>query len=111
MVGLENSEVKKIVSDFGLEQKVNIELLEEWYNSYRFNIKSSSIYNTDMVLYFVKNYLAENELPTEMIDINVRSDYTKLKSIIYTNKKLNGNFKALQTLIGGESVSVSNFRK
>ncbi len=43
-----------------------------------------------------------------MIDINVRSDYSKLKSIIYTNKKLNGNFKTLQTLIGGESISIAN---
>jgi hypothetical protein len=43
-----------------------------------------------------------------MIDINVRSDYSKLRSIIYTNKKLNGNFETLQTLIAGDSVSVSN---
>jgi len=43
-----------------------------------------------------------------MIDINVRSDYSKLKSIIYTNKKLNGNFTTLQTLIGGDSISTSN---
>jgi len=43
-----------------------------------------------------------------MIDINVRSDYSKLRQIIYTNKKLNGNFETLQTLIAGDSVSVSN---
>ena len=108
MVGFTTDEVKKIVSDFGLNQKVDISLLQEWYDSYRFNIKKDSIYNTDMVLYFIKNYISENELPTEMIDINVRSDYSKLKSIIYTNKKLNGNFRTLQTLIGGESISISN---
>jgi len=53
-------------------------------------------------------FISENGLPREMIDINVRSDYSKLKTIIYTNKKLNGNFKTLQTLIGGESISISN---
>jgi uncharacterized membrane protein len=61
-----------------------------------------------MILYFINKFMINYKLPREMIDINVRSDYSKLKSIIYTNKKLNGNFKTLQTLIGGESISISN---
>ncbi len=70
--------------------------------------REKPIYNTDMILYFIKQFIISYKLPKEMIDINVRSDYSKLKSIIYTNKKLNGNFKTLQTLIGGESISISN---
>ena len=61
-----------------------------------------------MILYFINKYQINNQLPREMIDINVRSDYSKLREIVYTNKKLNGNFETLQTLIAGDSVSVSN---
>ena len=108
MIGFTTDELKETLSYYKLENKVKLSMLEEWYNHYKFNYKNTPIYNSDMVLYFIKEYLNEDELPPEMIDINVRSDYSKLKTIIYTNKKLNGNFKNLQRLIGGESIVISN---
>jgi len=108
LVGLNQQELDQVLIDFKLEDKVDKSILQEWYNSYVFHEKAPPIYNTDMILYFIKEFLSEKGLPREMIDINVRSDYSKLKSIIYTNKKLNGNFKTLQTLIGGQSISISN---
>jgi len=108
LVGLNQRELNQILIDFELEDRVDKSILQEWYNSYIFHEKAQPIYNTDMILYFIKEFISEKGLPREMIDINVRSDYSKLKSIIYTNKKLNGNFATLQTLIGGESISISN---
>ena len=108
MVGFTTDELGEALAYYKLDNKVELSMLEEWYNHYKFNYKNTPIYNSDMVLYFIKEYLNEDELPKEMIDINVRSDYSKLRSIIYSNKKLNGNFKNLQTLIGGESITVSN---
>ncbi len=109
MIGLDNKELDNALKEFKIENKVNKELLKEWYNSYIFSEEvSQPIYNTDMILYFIDEFLLHQKLPKEMIDINVRSDYSKLRSIIYTNKKLNGNFKTLQTLIGGENISISN---
>ncbi len=108
LVGFNQTELNQILIDFGLEERVDKSMLQEWYDSYLFNEKKPSVYNTDMILYFIKEFISENSLPREMIDINVRSDYSKLKTIIYTNRKLNGNFKTLQTLIGGESISISN---
>ncbi len=108
MVGFTTKEIKEALAYYKLENRVEESVLEEWYNHYKFNYKNSSIYNSDMVLYFIKAYLGEDELPREMIDINVRSDYSKLRSIIYTNRKLNGNFKTMQTLIGGEHITISN---
>ncbi len=108
LVGLNSDELEKILSHFEIEKSVERGMLQEWYNNYKFNIKGEAIYNTDMILYFINKFRAENELPKEMIDINVRSDYSKLKSIIYTKKKLNGNFTTLQTLIGGDTISLSN---
>jgi len=109
MVGFDTRELKDTLKAYNIEDKVKISLLKEWYNHYTFSEESSEpIYNTDMILYFVDKFIAHHKLPKEMIDINVRSDYSRLRSIIYTNKKLNRNFKSLQTLIGGESISISN---
>jgi hypothetical protein len=109
LIGVNSKELEKALEYFQIENRVEKELLKEWYNSYIFNEEvSEPIYNTDMILYFIKQFTISYKLPREMIDINVRSDYSKLKSVIYTNKKLNGNFQILQTLIGGESISISN---
>jgi len=107
MIGFNESELTDILEYYKIDVDKNI--LREWYNNYNFSEDAEQkIFNTDMILYFINKYQKTNKLPREMIDINVRSDYSKLRSIIYTNKKLNGNFETLQTLIAGDSVSVPN---
>ena len=109
LVGINDKELDNTLSHFNIEDKVDKKMLQEWYNHYVFSEDNKEpIYNTDMILYFIKEFIIRYKLPREMIDINVRSDYSKLKSIIYTNKRLNGNFDTLQTLIGGESISIAN---
>ena len=107
MVGFNETELEQILNYYQLDIDKNV--LREWYNHYNFSEDSDQkVFNTDMILYFINKYQANNKLPKEMIDINVRSDYSKLRNIIYTNKKLNGNFETLQSLIIGETVSVPN---
>jgi hypothetical protein len=107
MVGFNDSEVDKILNYYKVD--VDKQILKEWYNNYIFSQElPQPVYNTDMILYFISEYQSENKIPTEMIDINVRSDYSKLRHIIYTNKRLNGNFDSLRTLITGDTISVNN---
>ena len=106
MVGLTQSEVDTMLEYYNVA--IDKKILKEWYNNYIFNEDSEAIYNSDMILYFISNYLSEGKIPREMIDINVRSDYSKLRHIIYTNGKLNGNFDILRDLIAGESISLDN---
>lgn len=107
MIGFNESELDEILNYYKID--VDKEILTEWYNNYNFSEDSKQkVYNTDMILYFINKYQKTDKLPKEMIDINVRSDYSKLRSIIYTNKKLNGNFETLQALIAGDTVSVPN---
>ena len=106
MVGLTQDEVDTMLEYYKIDIDKNI--LKEWYNNYIFNEDSKPIYNSDMILNFIKEYLKENKIPKEMIDINVRSDYSKLRHVIYTNGKLNGNFELLQDLIAGELISLDN---
>ena len=106
MIGINEEELNELISYYNVED-IDRTLLKEWYNNYRFSQHTNQkIYNTDMILYYLQHHIDFAKAPDELIDINVRSDYSKLRHIIYTNNKLNGNFETLQTLIGGQSVSI-----
>ena len=110
LVGFTQEEVNEILNYYNIQHSTfNIQhLLKEWYNNYQFSkYVDYKIYNSDTILYFINNY-ENGRLPDEMIDINLRSDYSKLRYLIYTNKKLNGNFKTLQNLIAAESITLTN---
>lgn len=110
MIGLNDSELDNILNSFNISDRVDKKLLEEWYGNYRFNEDiSEPIYNTGMVLYFIKKFIEEDKIPSEMMDINLKREYSKFKNIFYTNNKLNSNFEILQRLIGGESISIASF--
>ncbi|SFP94836.1 AAA family ATPase [Hydrogenimonas thermophila] len=110
MLGLTEDEVKEMMEYFNVPSKY-FELAKEWYDNYQFSKKNDSkIFNTDMISYFVEEYHKENELPRELIDINVRSDYSKLREVIYTNQKLNGNFETLKNLIAGDTIELATIK-
>ncbi len=106
LVGINGAELAELLEYYNLKD-IDLTLLKEWYNNYQFSQDAKEkIYNTDMILYYIDYYLAFKKSPNELIDINVRSDYSKLRDIIYTNGKLNGNFEILNTLISGENISI-----
>ena len=106
LVGFNEEETNKILEYYKIDVDKNI--LKEWYNNYQFNKDVNyKVYNSDMILYLINNY-ENNHLPDEMIDINLRSDYSKLRYLIYTNNKLNGNFRILQSLVTGEDITITN---
>ena len=79
-----------------------------WYNGYRFaKTAVGDLYNTDMVLYYLKHSIPNEPMPRRLIDPNVRIDYTKLRHLLLVNqrisagaKQLNGNFDLLRHVIG-----------
>ena len=80
---------------------------DEWYDNCRFNKRVGyMIYNTDMILYYLKSLIRYGYEPNNLIDINVRSDYTKLRYLVYSDKKLNGNFEILSSLINNEKRTI-----
>jgi len=113
IVGVTDKELKELIAYYNLEDKKDmiISRCKKWYNNYRFNedIKHT-IYNSDMILYYLESLINTNKEPKELIDVNVRTDYTKLKYLVYTNKRLNGNFDLLNQLIQGELVTTTNIK-
>lgn len=72
--------------------------MKNYYDGYLFNKNSiERMFNSDMVLYFlVKIYNCQ--LPEEMLDSNIMSDYTKIKNLFNIIDPVQ-NYKILQKLI------------
>ncbi len=99
-VGVTKEELTQLLEHYSLEKSNSLNI-DDWYNHYRFNERiKDTIYNTDMILYYVKSLILTGEPPRNMVDLNVRTDYSKLRYLVYTNQKLNGNFSILQELFG-----------
>ena len=57
--------------------------MKENYDGYRFSINATEkMYNSNMCLYFLKSYVAFNEVPAKLVDVNIASDYTKLGNML-----------------------------
>ena len=113
MVGVTKDELVDMIEFYGLDDKKEhiISRCDEWYNSYKFNEDvGHTIYNSDMILYYFDSLIRNDEEPRDLIDINVRTDYSKLKFLVYTNQKLNGNFEILNRLILGEEVTTTKIK-
>jgi hypothetical protein len=84
-------------------------MMKLWYDNYCFSKSASnSVFNTDMVWYFLKKLIALGIYPDEMIDPNVKVDYGKLRHLVVLDKRLNGNFSYLARIIETEQVPSSN---
>ena len=107
MLGFTAAEVRGILEsyrDHGVfDQDVDetMAVMGEWYNGYRFAKGARhDLYNTDMVLHYLDETIAEGEPPDDLIDTNVRIDYGKLRHLLTVSQRLNGNFDLLRHLIG-----------
>ncbi|MEM7533372.1 MAG: AAA family ATPase [Chloroflexota bacterium] len=87
-----------------------LEVMKLWYDNYLFSQRAETrVFNSDMVIYFVKQAIREKDIPLRLIDDNVRIDYGKLRHLMSIDNKLNGNFSILRSIIEtGETISTIN---
>ena len=80
-----------------------IEKMKPWYDNYCFAKQSygrTTMYNSNMVLYFVDNYIRSGcEIPDRMIEDNIRVDYNKLRMLIRKDKEFAHDASVIQTLV------------
>lgn len=75
-------------------------LLTQWYDGYRFaEEEDTPVFNSDMVLYFAIALHERGKPPSELIDVNVRTDYLKLRYLVQLGQTLNGNFDRLRAVL------------
>ena len=99
-----------------------LDIMTHWYGNYRFSGDDDTcVFNSDMVLYFIKNYIKRGKLPDDLIDRNVRIDYGKLRHLVIIDRAKtgetgkegkppipNGNFSKLKQIIedGGTTARI-----
>lgn len=79
-----------------------IEMMKPWYDNYCFSTESlnePSMYNSDMVLYFMNRYLLNKRIPNNMLDANIRADYNKLRHLIHVDKTFGENASVVQEIV------------
>lgn len=105
ILGFTEQDVCDMLHYYGLPIEEIVPLMKQWYNNYRFSRKTQTyLFNTDMALYFIKQYLKHGEHPEELIDHNVKIDYGKLRHLMVLNNQLNGNFGYLQNVIATRQI-------
>ena len=86
MMGFTEEELKKLMREQNIneeKQKEILPVMKENYDGYRFSLKrKEKIYNSNMCLYFLNYYIKYSELPEQIIDVNIASDYTKLGKML-----------------------------
>ena len=75
-----------------------IEEMRPWYDNYCFAEECLSdgnrVFNCDMVLYYLRNYVNNGHAPKNMLDPNTKTDYSKLKKLIQLDR-LDGDRKGV----------------
>ena len=84
--------------------------MKPWYDNYCFAKqalkKNTRMFNCDMVLYYLRNYMDYGHAPEEMIDPNTRTDYGKMKKLLQFDK-LDGERKGIIRKIAEEGQIVA----
>ncbi len=104
--------LQPLVSACKLDADALMADVTDWYNGYRFNDDASeTIYNANMVLYFLKNFrLKDCSYPDPMLDDNIASDYGKILGMFSIGDR-DTNFSVLDALISQGEVSAEQRRK
>ena len=130
LLGFTEAEVRDLLKTYRkagalhLDPEAALDVMRDWYDGYRFaSGADETVYNTDMVLYFLDAVLPNKPMPEDLIDVNVRIDYGKLRHLLTVSRqmggadrgvaasparpaeathtvRLNGNFDVLRQVIG-----------
>ena len=104
MLGFREIEVKDLLARLGFSGQALEGILQRiraWYDGYRFHKKATyGLYNPDMVLYFASEYLESFNIPENLLDTNIASDYGKIRALA----RLGGDkcIKVLEKLVRHE---------
>lgn len=106
LVGFSEKELREMLTYYK-EQGVLEESLDETvammkpnYDNYCFSKSklADCMFNSDMVLYFMKSFILHGEKPDEIVDPNIRTDFNKLTYLIKLDHGLGENFSVIKEI-------------
>ena len=118
MLGFSTEDVREMIEYYKTSGKIQAEYdtdtiignIKPWYDNYCFSadalLTQSKVFNCDMVLYYIRNYMENGKSPAQMIDPNTKTDYNKMKKLLQSDK-LDGNRKGILYQIAEEGEIVS----
>ena len=108
MMGFTEEEVREMLTYYSTNSPFRhtvdelIEMMKPWYDNYCFAKEcygETTMYNSNMVLYFVDNYIQRGRAPEKMVESNIRIDYEKLRMLIRKDKEFAHDASIIQTLV------------
>ncbi len=113
MMGFTEEELKKLMREQNIseeKQKEILPIMRENYDGYRFSLYGKEkIYNSNMCLYFLNNYIELGRIPEQLIDVNIASDYSKLGKMLDLCKGEERE-KVIEKTVSGEGI-ISEIRQ
>lgn len=118
MLGFSTEDVREMIEYYKISGKIQADYdtdtiignIKPWYDNYCFSadalLTQSKVFNCDMVLYYIRNYMENGKSPAQMIDPNTKTDYNKMKKLLQLDK-LDGNRKGILYQIAEEGEIVS----
>ena len=115
-MGFTRTETRQLLQPLADTCSLDIDALmtdvTDWYNGYRFHPDAKeTLFNSDMVLYFAKNFDSTNcTYPERMLDDNIASDYRKIMAL-FNIGDTDANYQVLDDIINGGEVVALQQRK
>jgi hypothetical protein len=108
-MGFNEAEIETLFRHYDVSNEDFSELLpvlKQHYDGYIFTDEPANhLYNSDMVLYYAKDYLETQKPPRNLIDENIASSYAKLKRFIEMGD-YEQNIAFIRDLLEGNEVSM-----
>ena len=113
MMGFTLKELVEILNNQEItkeEQEKILPIMKENYDGYKFSLSAENhIYNSNMCLYFLSDYIRLKRIPDDLIDMNIASDYSKIGKMLDLCKGENRQ-EILRKTVQGEPI-VNNIVK
>ena len=107
MMGFTKDELITMMQELELskqEQEEILPIMKENYDGYKFALDGrEKIYNSNMCLYFLNNYIEQRKIPNQLIDVNIASDYSKLGRMLDLCRGEERE-KIIEKIVSGEGI-------
>lgn len=107
MMGFTEKELVEILNNQEItkeEQEKILPIMKENYDGYKFSLGAENqIYNSNMCLYFLSKYIRLGQIPNDLIDMNIASDYSKIGKMLDLCKEEN-KLEILQKTVQGKPI-------
>ena len=110
LVGFRHDDIRAMAQYYAAVEGFDAAKTEQvclgWFDNYRFGtIGAPPIANTTLVLNFFNQIINGKTWPSDYIDKNLRTDYAKIRHLLTVDRRLNGNFHAIETIVSEGSVT------